>query len=49
MGVDSCRGCNKRGPGVEDAGGEKGRKEIIIWMVIVDRLLRKVVTLLNDC
>ena len=37
VGEESCRGCSKRGPALEEAGGEKGRKEIVIWMEVADR------------
>ena len=30
------RGCGKRRPGLEEAGGEKGRKQIIIWMEVAE-------------
>ncbi len=32
----TCKGCGKRGPWLEEAGGEKGRKEIIIWMKVAE-------------
>ena len=32
----SCRVCSKRGPGLEEVGGEKGRQEIIIWMEVAE-------------
>ena len=51
--VGGCRGCSKRGPGLEKAGGEKGRKKLLFgWRLLRmsdDRLVRKVVALLNDC
>ena len=36
VGENSCRGCGKRGPELEEAGGENGRNEIIIWMEVAD-------------
>ena len=36
VGVDSCRGCGNMGPGLEEAGGEKGRKGIITWMEVAE-------------